>query len=284
VTIDLPTRRRVFAEEIEAVCGINTPALVEAFATIARERFLGPGPWILKAIDGDPNGAGRRTADSDPARVYHNVPIAIDPARQLFNGQPATVASWIDTLAIRPGERVLHVGAGLGYYTAVIAHCVGTTGAVVAYEIDGALASAGRDNLRAWPNVCVVAGDAAEVDGLFDAMLINVGTTHAHDAWVNALGPGGRLLLPLTVPIGPTLGKGFVVVITRKSDERFAARAMPMPVAIYSAGGVRDDTLAAALGSAMKKGWPAVTRFRRDPHEPSARCWYHTDRFCFDAE
>jgi len=68
--------------------------------------------------------------------VYHNVAVAIDPARQLFNGQPGTLAVWIDTLDLAAGMRVLHVGAGLGYYSAVMAECVGPTGRVVAYEVD----------------------------------------------------------------------------------------------------------------------------------------------------
>ena len=65
--------------------------------------------------------------------------MAIDPERQLFNGAPAFVARLIDALGLRPGARVLHIGAGLGYYSAIIGHVVGATGSVVALEIDEAL-------------------------------------------------------------------------------------------------------------------------------------------------
>ena len=281
--VDLAVRRRLFAEEIEAVCGVKTPGLVEAFAAVAREAFLGPGPWLVKTIDGDTNSAPRPTEDSDPRHVYHNIPIAIDPARQLFNGQPTTIAAWIDALGVTPGMRALHVGAGLGYYTAVIAHCVGSSGLVVACEVDAALGAAARRNLQGSTNVDVRIDDASRVEGPFDAILVNAGTTHAHEEWLRSLAVGGRLLVPLTVPIAPTLGKGFVFVVTKTGDRQFAARALSMPVAIYSASGVRDESLSPALGHAMKKGWPVVTRLRLDVHEPAASCWYHTDRFCFDA-
>src|SRR5436190_1511300 len=137
--MDLNLRRRFFAEEVEAVGKLRSPALVDAFATVPRERFLPPGPW---AVLGDADLAGltgmaamktRLTADANPSRVYHNIGVAIDPARQLFNGQPATLGGLIDSLDLAAGQRVLHVGAGLGYYTALIAHCVGPTGRVVAY-------------------------------------------------------------------------------------------------------------------------------------------------------
>src|SRR5205823_2218183 len=102
----IETYRRFFAEEIEACVGLKTPALVEAFATIPRERFLPPGPWVTRS-DFLPDMAARpqRTPDADPRRVYHNVVLAIDPSRQLFNGQPGTLGAWIDALGPRPGAR-----------------------------------------------------------------------------------------------------------------------------------------------------------------------------------
>jgi protein-L-isoaspartate(D-aspartate) O-methyltransferase len=130
---DLELRRRFFAEELEAVCTLKSPALVDAFATVPREQFLRPGPWtVLGEGDALSLPKARITPDADPARVSHNVAIAIDPARQLFNGQPGTIGSWIDALELAPGARVLHVGCGLGYYTGVMAHCVGAAGRRVA--------------------------------------------------------------------------------------------------------------------------------------------------------
>lgn len=141
----LDARRRFFAEELDAVCAFRSPGLVDAFATVPRERFLPAGPWqVLSVADYMPIPGSvpppRWTADADAGRVYHNIGIAIDPARRLFNGHPATLASWIDALDLAPGARVLHIGAGLGYYTAVMACLVGSGGRVLAIDVDSGLA------------------------------------------------------------------------------------------------------------------------------------------------
>ena len=151
--IDMLDRRRFFAEELEAVCKLRSPALVDAFATVPREQFLPPGPWTVMADSDFMSGMRLRpTPDADPARIRHNIAVAIDPTRQLFNGQPGTLGVWIDALDLAAGARVLHIGCGLGYYTAVMAHCVGPTGRVVAFEVDEALAAQARQNLAslAW--------------------------------------------------------------------------------------------------------------------------------------
>jgi len=229
----------------------------------------------------------RPTVDADPARVYHNVAVAIDPDRQLFNGQPGTIAIWIDTLELAPGMRVLHVGAGLGYYTAVMAECVGATGRVVAYEVDEALMRDAARNLTPFRNVEVRHGDgSAALDGGFDAMLINAGVTHPLETWLDALAPGGRMLVPLTAPMPPmgsTLGKGVVVLVTRQPDGATVARVVTF-VAIYTAVGIRDAAMDERIGKALMAGparWQAVKRLRRDPHDEESSCWLHTRACCF---
>lgn len=284
---DLAQRRRFYAEEIEAVARLRSRTLVEALATVPRERFLGPGPWTVVA-ETDLTGAGpakmRETADADPARVNHNIAVAIDPARMLFNGQPGTLAPWIDALELAPGGRVLHVGAGLGYYTALMAHCVGSSGRVVAYEADPALAERARANLAGMPWIDVRAEAAGDrVEDTFDAILVNAGMTHPPPAWLDALADGGRLILPLTATMAAmgTIGKGFVFVVQR-SGETLSARLNGF-VAIYSAVGIRDDAINAQLGKAMMSGpqkAQAVTRLRRDSHAAAAECWLHTTGFC----
>jgi len=288
--IGLELRRRFFAEEIEAVARLRSAALVEALATVPRERFLRPGPWTVLA-DADVTGLGpaktRQTADADPARVYHNIGIAIDPSRQLFNGQPATLAPWIDALELTPGARVLHVGAGLGYYTAIMAHCAGPSGRVVAFEADPALAPDARANLSAMPWVTVRDDAVVErFDETFDAILVNAGVTHPLDAWLDALAPGGRMILPMTatMPAMGPIGKGFVFLIERQPEE-FRARPSGF-VAIYSAVGIRDEFINAQLGKAMMAGpqkAQAVPRLRRDAHEPALSCWLHGPRFCLSS-
>ncbi len=288
MTLDL--RRRFFAEELEAVCTLRSSHLVNAFATVPREQYLGPGPWTVFGESMYSPGAGfstRTTPDADPARVYHNIAVAIDPSRQLFNGQPGTLAVWIDALDLAPGARVLHVGSGLGYYTAVIAHAVGSAGRVVAFEVDEALAAGARRNLVSMPWVEARCGDSSQLNGeTFDAVLVNAGVTHPLDAWLDALAPGGRMLLPLTSTMpamGATLGKGLVLVLTKQDDTSLAAMVLTV-VAVYSAIGLRDEQLNGQLGKAMMGGpaqWQAVKRLRRDTHDPLASCWLHAPNCCW---
>ena len=281
---DLELRRRFFAEELDAVCGFRSTTLLEAFASVPREKFLPAGPWdVLSLADYTPMAVPppRKTPSADPRHVYHNIGIAIDADRRLFNGHPSTLAAWIDALALGPGTRVLHVGCGLGYYTAVMAHAVGASGRVVAIEVDAALAARARANLAAMPWVEVRDGDAAGAFGeRFDAILVNTGVTNVRDEWLDALDPGGRLLVPLTVAMQNTIGKGWMMLITRSGAD-WAVRPMSI-VAIYSAIGLRDDAMNRALGEAMRKQpFPPVTRLRRDPHAPLESCWLHGPTVCW---
>lgn len=294
MNLALDLRRRFFAEELEAVARLRSARLVDAFATVPRERFLPAGPWTVLSDGADSYMlmAGirtRPTADADPARVYHNVAVAIDPERQLFNGQPGTLAVWIDTLDLSAGMRVLHIGAGLGYYTAVMAACVGDTGRVVAYEVDEALTRDAVRNLAPYTNVDLRCGDGSgPLEKSFDAMLVNAGVTHPLESWLDALAPGGRLMLPVTTPLpamGATLGKGVVVLITRQHDSAISARVVAF-VAIYSALAIRDPALDERIGKALIAGpgqWQAVKRLRRDPHDAAPSCWLHTDTCCFSS-
>jgi protein-L-isoaspartate(D-aspartate) O-methyltransferase len=284
--MDLDLRRRFFAEELEAVCRLKSPALVDAFATVPRERYLRPGPWtVLADVDLMGPAGTRFTPAADPARVYHNIAIAIDPARQLFNGQPGTLGVWIDALGLGSGERVLHVGSGLGYYTAVMAQCVGAGGRVVAFEVDEGLATEARQTLASMEWVDVRHGDATWLDQSFDAILVNAGVTHPPDAWLDALAVGGRMVLPITSTMpamGQTIGKGLVFHLTKTSATDFAARVVTV-VDVCSTVNVRDEAMNEPIGKALMGGptkWAAVMGLRRDAHEETDSCWLHGRGFC----
>jgi protein-L-isoaspartate(D-aspartate) O-methyltransferase len=281
--MDLETRRHFFAEEIAAVANLKTPELVEALANVPREAFLGPGPWL---VQGEFTSA-RHTADADPSHVYHNYSIAIDPDRQLFNGSPGLVSSVIDALNVRPGNSVLHVGAGLGYYTAMLAHIVGARGRVVGVEVDPALASAARRNLESMPWTDLRHGDGkGPFDESFDVILVHAGVTHPQASWLDSLAEGGRLLFPLTatMPAMGRIGKGFMTLVSRAAGEGFTARVLMM-TAIYSGVDLRDETLNGLLGQAMMRTpFPRFTRLRRDAHEQGPSCWLHGGDFCLGVD
>ncbi len=76
------------------------------------------------------------------------------------------------------------------------------------------------------------------------------------------------------------IGKGVFFVITKRDEQTFDARPLSF-VAIYSAVGIRDDSLNPAIGAAFMKGMPArVTRLRRDPHDAGPQCWLNGTAFC----
>lgn len=273
--------RNAYADTVSEAARITSPLLKKALATVPREKFLGPGPWFIR---GPQPGSTGVTEDAEPARVYQNASIAIDKERELFNGQPALVAAWLDGLGLAPGQRVLHVGCGTGYYTAIIASVVGRDGRVFAIEVDADLASRAQEALGDVPSVSVNHGDGrTNLPAELDVILVHAGATHVLPEWLDATRDGARLLVPLTVAfpaMSSTLSKG-VVLHAQRTGEEWKARIDSM-IAIYSLVGLRDDALNGALGQALMRG-PAgapVTCIRRDSHDADSTCWAHANGAC----
>ena len=280
--------RRAYAEEIREVADIRCDALIEGLARVPREAFLGPGPWqVVRAARSVPVPAAtddpyRTTVDADPRRLYHNILIAIDPVRRLNNGQPSANLSWIDALDPEPGQRVLHVGAGVGYYTAIIAEAVGPTGRVLALEADEGLAARAAKNLAPWPQVRVVHGDGSTYDpGEFDIGYVNCGATKLMPVWLDNVARGGRLHVPMTVEL-PMINHGFMLLV-RNEGTHWPAR-FTSGVSIYPCSGARDDASQAALVELFKKGGTMkLASLRRDAHEPEDTCLAHGAAYCLSA-
>lgn len=277
---DVSVLRRRYAETLRTAANLRSAALVGAFATVPREHFLGPGPWqIMRAPPG--GGAYTMTPDADPAHLYRNVLVAIDPARYLNNGHPSSLAQWFDALDLGSAQRVLHVGCGVGYYTAILAETVGAAGQVTGVEIDRELADRARANLAYLPHVSVLHGDGAVLDtGSRDAIFINAGATHLQPLWVDRLTLGGRLMLPLTASLDAdtnSLGMGLMLKVTRGADG-YAAQFVS-PVGIFPCIGTRDSDQ--RLRDAFARGnWDAVRSLRRNPHEATDTCWLHDAAVC----
>jgi protein-L-isoaspartate(D-aspartate) O-methyltransferase len=278
VTDDLAAVRRRFAEEVGQKASLPA-SLVDAFAAVPREHFLDPGPWL---VWGEGQSEPALTPDADPARVYVNASIAIDADRQLFNGLPSFLGMSIAALALEPGHRVLHIGPGLGYYTAIMGELVRPAGSVLAVEVDPVLAPRAASLVLPEAPVDIRHGTGAgPFTQPFDAVLVNAGVTHPEPAWLDAVVTGGRIVLPLTAPMPMTsanIGKGVLVVLTREADGDFAARTLSY-VAIYSAIGLRDEALGAQLAASMLARVP-FTRLTRRPHMQTNECFLHTTEWC----
>ena len=267
---DIGRARRWFAEELRHTAHVRSPAVVEAFATVPREHFVGPGPWrVLSPMRGLDYWT---TDDADPRRLCHDILVAIDETRRLNNGQPSLWANLIDQLGLKAGDRVVHVGAGLGYYSAIIAEIVGPGGRVTAIEIDPGLAERARANLaRAWPQANVVTADgfAFIADERVDAIVVNAGVSHLAPPWLNSLkAENGRLLVPLT---SANLWGAFLIITRRGSryPVRFASRTGIIPCI----GGRNPDAEARLTAALARADYTAVKSLRSPPEEPDDTCW-----------
>ncbi|MDA4634411.1 hypothetical protein NZA98_25515, partial [Escherichia coli] len=100
----------------------------------------GPGPWpVLRWQE-----AYTPTPTADPVYLYTDSLVGILPERHINNGQPSLHAFLLSQSASREGEHIVHVGAGVGYYSAIMAQLVGPSGKVTAIEYDPELAERAR--------------------------------------------------------------------------------------------------------------------------------------------
>jgi protein-L-isoaspartate(D-aspartate) O-methyltransferase len=273
---ELKIVRRAYAKQILASAGVDDQSIEKAFAEVPREAFLGPGPWPIYRF-----WRGYTPSPSaDPLYVYTNDLVGISPERHINNGEPSLHAYLIWCARPGAGEHIVHVGAGVGYYTAIMAHIVGSSGRVTAMEFEADLAARAEENLAIHSNVTVVHGDGATIPfDPADVIYVNAGATRPADTWLDLLRDDGRLVLPLTTDKGfrahdggDIRRRGAVFVITRDGAD-FLARWVS-GVAIYPCAGMRDEQSERALVAAFEKGdWKRVTRLHRSDGLSDARCW-----------
>ena len=273
--------RRAFAKQVLAAARVDDPRLERALGRVRREDFLGPGPWPVFRW-----GAGYiDTPNPDPVYLYTDDLVGLSPERQINNGQPSLHALLLHHAAIQEGEHVVHVGAGVGYYSAVMAHLAGKTGRVTAIEFEPDLAARAAANLDGVATVIEGDGAAVAFDPA-DVIYVNAGATRPVEAWLDGLTEGGRLVLPLTSDEGfgradgeAAQRRGAVFLVTRQGDG-YTARWLS-PVAIYPCQGARDPESERALSAAFDRGgWRRVNRLRRSDAVPEEECWVKAPGWC----
>jgi protein-L-isoaspartate(D-aspartate) O-methyltransferase len=245
----LVDRRARFAQSVARRGGCEHTAIHAAFERVPRHVFVGPGPWQFSEHGGP-------SASADPALVYRDLALGLVPESGITTGQPSLHARCLAACEPLPGERVVHIGAGTGYYTALLAELVGAAGAVLAFEIDARLAARAAVNLAPWSSVQVVAGSwTRQPFGATDLIYVSAGVEALPLAWLRALRPGARLLFPL-VPEGRE--GGMLLVRHIGSAEHFAARFL-CRARFVPCVGARDPDGGERLAAAFARGgWEAV--------------------------
>lgn len=152
---------------------VTNPAVLAAFLQVPREEFA---PGHLKSL------------------AYIDEDLPLGGGRCLI--APASLGRLVQAAGVRPGDRVLDVGAGCGYSTAILAAIAGS---VVALESDAALAGAARDRLaQLAPGKAEVAtgplADGLAAKGPFDVMFAGGALGVAPDRLLAQLAEGGRMV------------------------------------------------------------------------------------------
>jgi protein-L-isoaspartate(D-aspartate) O-methyltransferase len=278
--VTLEERRRAYAAAMVATLGVADPALEAAFAGVKREDFMPAGPWAILRIPG-----GREVlASHDPEPLYPlsaspEVLVELDARYGINNGSPSLHVHMLHALGVRPGGRVLHLGAGTGYYSAILATLAGKQGRVTAVEFVAGLARQARANLAPWPWAELRHGDAAAFpEGEVDRIYVNFAVADPPATWFTRLSLGGVAVLPLGT------GHGAVLRVERLA-EGFGARFL-MPCGFIGASGALAGSAShrAALDAALDGGGTgAVRSLHLGPARPG-RAWFQADGWALSAD
>jgi protein-L-isoaspartate(D-aspartate) O-methyltransferase len=171
-------REAMIRRQIESR-GINDPKIIEAFRSVPREEFL-----------------SKEYADL----AYGDHPLPIEAGQTI--SQPYIVALMIQAAEIKPGDRVLEVGAGSGYAAAIMSRIAGE---VIAIERQGELVKVAAERMRRldYDNVRIVEADGTrgwEPDAPYDAIVAAASGSHVPKSWIGQLADGGRIVMPVGEP------------------------------------------------------------------------------------
>jgi protein-L-isoaspartate(D-aspartate) O-methyltransferase len=184
---DVLALHQALVDKLKSMGYITTAPVEAAFRAVPRHLFL-PGV-ALDTVYSDEAIPTKRLDDGQPISS---------------SSQPAIMAIMLEQLGLEPGMRVLEIGAGTGYNAALLAALVGTTGLVVAIDIDEDivvnacthLAAAGFDYVQV---VCGDGGFGYPGAAPYDRIILTVGAWDIAPAWQEQLKPGGRIVLPLAI-------------------------------------------------------------------------------------
>ena len=167
-------------------------SIVKAFQEVRRADFLPPDVQELASLD-----------------------TALPIGQGQTNSQPTVVAFMLEKLGAREGEKVLDVGAGSGWTTALLSHIVGPKGKVVGIELLEELAESAKKNLAQMKNVLFFCADGSKgysFQAPYDRILVSAALNKKElpKAWKEQLKDGGNVVVPI---------QNSIWVFTKKGNE-----------------------------------------------------------------
>jgi protein-L-isoaspartate(D-aspartate) O-methyltransferase len=200
--------RGFFATMMAVASGSTDPRFERAFELVRREAFVGPGPWHINVYQ-----RTVETPSANPVFLYQNVLVRLDAAKGINNGEPFLHAAWMGAVEPKAGDAICHIGAGTGYYSAILSVLALPGGTVNAFEIDENLARRARHNLVPFENVSVIQDDATQLPlPPSDLIYVNAGVVTPPVGWLEALRPQGRMIFPWR----PSQAAGLAIIISRR--------------------------------------------------------------------
>lgn len=155
--------------------------------------------------------------------AYHDTPLPIGFDKTI--SQPFIVALMTDMMSIQPSDKVLEVGTGLGYQTAILAELAGRVWSI---EVIEEFAGVARETLHqlGYMNVETRVGDGARgwsEHAPFDKILVTAATDDVPGPLLAQLKPGGRLVMPL----GPEEMQRLTVVMKDENGRVTLQESLP---------------------------------------------------------
>lgn len=190
------------------------PRVMQAMGEVPRDRFVPP----------DMRGA-----------AFDNGPLPIGSGQTI--SQPYIVALMTDLLALEPDHRVLEIGTGSGYQTAVLSKLCRR---VYSVEVLGALREAAAERLEelGYRNVETRTGNGYEgwpEHAPYDAIIVTAAAPYIPEPLIEQLKPGGRMAIPLGRPYGRQ-----ELELVRKTDNGEIETRSVLAVAFVPLVDVRD--------------------------------------------
>jgi protein-L-isoaspartate(D-aspartate) O-methyltransferase len=175
-TFDPTIARQIMVDSQLRARGISDARVLDAVLRVPRHQFV---------------------PEAQRARAYEDHPLPIGDGQTI--SQPYVVALMLESLQLTPGDKVLEVGTGSGYVTALLAELAAK---VFSIERHPALADRARDALAAlgYANIEVFTGDGTlglPAHAPFDAILVSAAAPAVPSALLTQLREGGRMIIPV---------------------------------------------------------------------------------------